>query len=119
MSINKLHAYGLDVTSWNLLQDYLSNREQSIKVDSFLNSWEDTLSGVQQSSIPGPLSFNIFTCDMSLILKTVYFTDYAVDSTSFAIADKIKDVPHHIETSQLICNANQLSGFYMLGKIGR
>ena len=28
-------------------------------------------------------------------------------------------VPHHIETSQLTCNANQLTGFYMMGKIGR
>ena len=29
------------------------------------------------------------------------------------------NVPHHIETSQLICNANQLNGFYMMGNIGR
>ena len=29
------------------------------------------------------------------------------------------NVPHHIETSQLICIANQLTGFYMMGKIGR
>ena len=28
------------------------------------------------------------------------------------------NVPHHIETSQLICNANQLTGFYMMGNIG-
>ena len=27
-------------------------------------------------------------------------------------------VPHHIETSQLICNANHLTGFYMMGIIG-
>ena len=27
--------------------------------------------------------------------------------------------PHHIETSQLICNTNQLTGFYMMGNIGR
>ena len=27
--------------------------------------------------------------------------------------------PHHIETSQLICNANQLAGFYMMENIGR
>ena len=27
--------------------------------------------------------------------------------------------PHHIETSQLICNGNQLTGFYMMGDIGR
>ena len=29
------------------------------------------------------------------------------------------NVPHHIETSQLICDTNQLSGFYVMGNIGR
>ena len=29
------------------------------------------------------------------------------------------NVPHHVETSQLICNINQLTGFYMMGNIGR
>ena len=28
-------------------------------------------------------------------------------------------VPHHIETSQLICSANQLTGFYIMGNTGR
>ena len=27
------------------------------------------------------------------------------------------NVPYHIETSQLICNANQLTGFYKMGNI--
>ena len=27
--------------------------------------------------------------------------------------------PYHIETSQLICIANQFTGFYMMGNIGR
>ena len=27
------------------------------------------------------------------------------------------NVPHHTETSQLICSANQLTGFYMIGNI--
>ena len=29
------------------------------------------------------------------------------------------NVPHHIETSQLICSVNQFNGFYMMGKTGR
>ena len=28
------------------------------------------------------------------------------------------NVPLHLETSLLICNANQLTGFYMMGYIG-
>ena len=34
--IAKLHAYGPDIDSLNILQDYLSNRKQRTKVDSFL-----------------------------------------------------------------------------------
>ena len=28
------------------------------------------------------------------------------------------NVPHHVETSQVICNASQLTGFYMMGNSG-
>ena len=27
-------------------------------------------------------------------------------------------VPHHVETSQLVCIANQLTGFYMMRNVG-
>ena len=49
--IAKLHAYGIDIDSLNILQDYLSNRKQRTKVDSFYSSWEAILSGVPQGSI--------------------------------------------------------------------
>ena len=32
--IAKLHEYGMDIDSLNILQDYLSNRKQRTKVDS-------------------------------------------------------------------------------------
>ena len=57
--IAKLHAYGLDIYSLNILQEYLSNRKQRTKVQSVYNSWEATLSGVPQGSIVGTLLFNI------------------------------------------------------------
>ena len=53
--IAKLHTYGIDIDSLNVLQDYLSTREQRTKVDSFYSSWEAILSRVTQGSILGPL----------------------------------------------------------------
>ena len=42
--IAKLHTYGLDLASLKNLQDYLTNRKQRTKVDSFYSSWEKILS---------------------------------------------------------------------------
>ena len=50
------------------------------------------LSGVSQCSILGPLSVNIFMCDMFLILKTTYFTVYADDNTPLVVRDNVADV---------------------------
>ena len=75
--------------SLNLLEDYLSNHKKRIKVDSFISSWEDILSGVLQ----GFCSIRA----MFLILKTVYFNGYANDNTCFVVTGKIKDLIRHLE----------------------
>ena len=44
--IAKLHAYENDLSSLKLLQDYLSNRWQRIKIDSKSSSWKKISSRV-------------------------------------------------------------------------
>ena len=80
-----------------MLQDYLSNRKQRTKVDSFYSSWEAILSRVPQGSILGPLLFNIFMFDMFLILKATYFTGYPDDNTQFVVRDNMEDVIKALE----------------------
>ena len=63
-------------------------------MDSVYGSWEAILSRVPQCSI---FLFNIFMCDMFLILKTTYFTNYADDNTPFAARDNITDVVKALE----------------------
>ena len=58
--IAKLHAYGVDKRSLDLIKDYLSGRKQRVKIGSTYSSWSDLKEGVPQGSVLGPLLFNIF-----------------------------------------------------------
>ena len=74
--IAKLHAYGLDMPSLKLLHSYLTKRRQRVKIDKTYRSRSETLFGVPQGSILGPLLFSIFcvTCFFlypTLVLQTM------------------------------------------------
>ena len=93
----KLHAYGIDLSSLKLLQDYLSNRWRRTKVDSKFSSWKKIISGVSEGSILDPILFKIFICDMFLVLHEAQFTGYAHDNTLFVVKDNIPDVISALE----------------------
>ena len=91
--IAKLQAYGTDLSSLKLLQDYLSNhRQQRAKVHSKFSSWKKNISGVPHGSILGPILFNIFMCNMFLFLHEAQFTGHADDNTPLAVRDNIPNV---------------------------
>ena len=69
-------------------------------MDSFYNSWESILSRVPQGSRFGPLLFNMFMCDMFLILKATYFTGYADDNKPFVVRNNITNVIKTLEEIQ-------------------
>ena len=98
----KLHAlydFSLRVLRW--IHSYLTNRIQRARVKGDYSSWEEILFGVPQGSILGPLLFNIFLCDLFLIMKETSFASYADDNTPYVTAENLDEVIKSLEKDSI------------------
>ena len=75
----KLKAYGVGEESCTLLKDYLSGRQQQVKVGDTFSNWADTRRRVPQRSVLGPMFFNIFIDDLFYHVKYAKLNAYADD----------------------------------------
>ena len=99
--IAKLYLYGFSLRALRLIHSYLTNRKQRTRVNGNYSSWEEILFGVPQGSILGPLLFNIFLCDLFLIMKETSFASYADDSTLYVTAEDLDQVIKSLEKDSI------------------
>ena len=95
--IAKIHAYGLDHDSLRLIRSYLSNRHQIIKLDSVFSSWMQTIVGVPQVSILGPLLSEIFLNDLLLINLRSIVCNFADDKTLYYCGETTENVMKNLQ----------------------
>ena len=99
----KLREYGLSTSAINLVQSYLSNRSQCVKLGSVTSTYESIFKGVPQGSILGPVLFNIFINDIFIFVKNSTIYNYADDNT-LSDANENPDLvrKHLIEDSNIL-----------------
>ena len=110
--LDKLSAYGMFTDSVSLLESYLSNRKQQIKINGILSSWSDIQKGVPQGSILGPLLFNVFINNIFYFVKKGTLYNYADDNTlSYGHPD------FNVLTSVLESESNVLINWFKFNKM--
>ena len=97
--VAKLHTYGFSIESLKLINSYLTERKQRIKMNDQFSSSLDIVVGVLQGSILGPLLLNIFLCDMFLFCNDIEFASYAEANTPYCIEKTSEEVISQLEKS--------------------
>ena len=78
--LNILKYIGLSENAVEMFRNYLSNREQKVRLDNIMSEAVALKTGVPQGSILGPLLFTIYTSHLINCLKYCQIHLYADDS---------------------------------------
>ena len=95
--IAKLEAYGVGKNSLSLVQNYLSQRQQRVKVGSSLSEWLEIILGVPQGSILGAILFNVFINDLLFFIKETDICNFADDTTLYACGKELDTISFKLE----------------------
>ena len=100
--IAKLAAYGFEDYATSLISDYLSKRYQRVKIGSLFSSSLEILRGVPQSSILGPILFNIFINDLIFFIQETEVCNFADDTTRYSCSLNYKEAAHKLSNDTYI-----------------
>ena len=98
----KLHAYGLTPAACCLLGDYLSGRQQWVKISDARSAWETLAKCGPWGSILEPLLFNIIINGMFYFMEKCSLYKYADHNSLSNSAASVDEVLSHLQPDCVI-----------------
>ena len=95
--VANLEAYCFSRSALKHVYNYLSNRKQRVKVNGKLSSWQESVKGVPQGSVLGPLLCNIFLNDLFFQVEETEIGKYADDTIIYVSGQELKQVVTSLE----------------------
>ena len=92
-----MHAYGFSIDAVTFFYSYLKRRKQNVRINNTHSVFEILLSEVPQSSILGPVLFNIFINDLHLWATKTDLLNLADDNTISAAENTIEKLISTLE----------------------
>ena len=90
--IAKLLAYGVHEKIVHIFYSYLQGRKQCVKINNISSDFLDIISGVPQSSIAGPILFNVFINDFFYFIRNASVHNFADDNTITSFAKSVTNL---------------------------
>ena len=90
--LDKLYAYGIRGKGHKLIESYLSNRKQKVRIGSHENDLGIIDTGVPQETILGPLLFILYVNDLLAKMSENSILSYADNTAIIAKGKTWKDV---------------------------
>ena len=94
--LDKLYAYGVRGKGHKLIESYLSNRRQKVRIGSYESDFEIIDTGVPQGTILGPLLFILYVNDLLTKMPENSILSYADDTAVLAKGKTWKEVENQM-----------------------
>ena len=100
--IAKLHGYGFSRDALLLVNSYLENRQQRVKINGSFSSYKNLQLGIPQGSVLGPLFFNMYINDLLLSIQETDICNYAEGTTIYTCDTRLENLVSRLENDSKI-----------------